>query len=270
MALVDDRGAAEVANSYDALAPHYDAFTEHPNYGTWVRSLEALARRHGLSGRRVLDLGCGTGSSLLPLLELGYEVVGCDVSPGMLKHAASKLPADVPLLVADMRELPELGLFDLIWAVNDGLNYLRDADDLRRTFLGAAGCLRSGGILLFDVNTLAAYATLFAATRIRESEALFMAWVGSGDETPRAGQLAEARLEVFERDALAGAWRRSTSHHRQRHHPLAEIVDALTTAGLRMLAVHGLTEDAVIDETVDEHRHSKAILVATQDHRERR
>jgi SAM-dependent methyltransferase len=269
MTLLDEPDATAVASSYDALAPHYDAFTEHPNYATWVRSLEALARRHGLSGRRALDLGCGTGSSLLPLFELGYDVVGTDVSPGMLERAARKLPADVPLVLADMRSLPELGVFDLIWAVNDGLNYLPDDADLRRAFVEVASRLQPEGIFLFDVNTLAAYATLFAATRVRETEALFMAWLGDGDETPRAGEITEARLEVFERDA-AGAWHRSTSHHRQRHHPLAEIVEALAAAGLRTLAVHGLTEGADIEEDVDEQRHTKAILVATPDHREGR
>ena len=270
MALLDEPGATEVASSYDALAPHYDAFTDHANYPTWVRSLEALARRHGLAGRRALDLGCGTGSSLLPLLELGYDAVGCDVSPGMLERAAHRLPADVPLVLADMRALPELGSFDLIWALNDGLNYLAEAADLRRAIAEVASRLRPGGIFLFDVNTLAAYATLFAATRVRETEELFMAWVGPGDESPCAGQLAEARLEVFERDAATDAWRRSTSRHRQRHHPLAEIVEALTDAGLRTLAIHGLSDDAAIEENVDEARHTKAILVATPDHREGR
>jgi SAM-dependent methyltransferase len=263
MALLDEPGASGAASCYDALAPHYDAFTEHPNYPTWVRSLEALARRHGLTGRRALDLGCGTGSSLVPLLELGYDVVGCDVSPGMIERAASKLLADVPLVVADMCALPELGSFDLVWAVNDGLNYVPEGGDLRRAFGEVASRLRPGGIFLFDVNTLATYATLFAVTRVRETEDLFMAWVGSGDEHPHAGQVVEARIEVFERDAVAGTWRRSTSQHRQRHHPLPELVAALSAAGLRTLAVHGLTEDAAIDEDVDERQHTKAIVVAT-------
>ena len=270
MALLHEPGATEVASSYDALAPHYDAFAEHPNYPTWVRSLEALARRHGLSGRRALDLGCGTGSSLLPLLELGYDVVGCDVSPGMVERARRKLPAGVPLVVADMCALSELGSFDLIWALNDGLNYVLDGADVRRAFAEVASRLRPGGIFLFDVNTLATYATLFAVTRVRETDGLFMAWVGSGDEHPHAGQVVEARVEVFERDAVVGAWHRSTSQHRQRHHPLPEIVEALTAAGLRTLAVHGLTEDAAIDENVDEHEHTKAIVVATPDQHTRR
>jgi hypothetical protein len=39
---------------------------------------------------------------------------------------------------------------------------------------------------------------------------------------------------------------------------------------LRTLAVHGLTDDAVIEEHLDERRHGTAIFVATPEHRERR
>jgi SAM-dependent methyltransferase len=258
------------AIDYDALAPHYDAFTEHPNYAGWVRSLEALARRHGLTGRRALDLGCGTGSSLIPLLELGYEVVGTDVSAAMLEQAARKLPAGIPLVVADMRSLPDLGSFDLIWALNDAINCLLGHDELRRAFAQVTACLRAGGIFLFDVNTLATYATFFAATQVQETETLHMAWVGTGDECPRPGQIVEARLEVFELDTGTGLWRRSASRHRQRHHPLTDVRGALKAAGLHVLAIHGLTEDAAIEDHVDEGRHRKAIFVVTRDRRERR
>jgi SAM-dependent methyltransferase len=269
MGLVGEAGATNIASDYDAFAPYYDAFTAHPNYSSWVRSLEALARRHGLRGRRALDLGCGTGSSILPLTELGYDVVGCDLSTGMLEQAARRLPASVSLVAANMCSLPNLGSFDLVWAVNDGVNYLADGAELRRSFAEVRRCLEPGGIFLFDANTLRIYATFFATTQVRETDRLFMAWVGSGGESLRAGQAIEARLEVFERDA-AGAWRRSTSHQRQRHHPLGELREALAAAGLRTLAVHGLDDDATIEDELDERRHGKAIIVATLDHSERR
>ena len=269
MSVPGEARITNAADGYDLLAPHYDAFTAHPNYPTWIRSLEELARRHGLSGRRALDLGCGTGSSLLPLLELGYDAVGCDISPGMLEQAARKLPADARLVLADVCELPELGSFDLVWSVNDGVNYLPDESSLRRAFMQVADCLEPGGIFLFDVNTLHTYATFFATTEVRETDTLLMTWVGTGNESPREGETVETRLEVFELDPDAGLWRRSTSHHRQRHHPPDAIRDALAGAGLRLLAIHGLSEDAAIEDDVDP-RHVKAIFTATPESSERR
>jgi SAM-dependent methyltransferase len=269
MSLLDEEPPTGVGRGYDSLAPYYDAFTAHPDYAEWVRSLEAVARCHGCSGRRALDLGCGTGSSLAPLVELGYEAVGCDASAAMVAQAARKLPSAVGLVVADMRALPDLGSFDLVWSVNDTVNHLLDVDDLRRAVAQAAARLAPGGVLLFDANTLATYGSFFARTHARETATLMMTWVGSGAEDPQAGGSFAARVEIFEREA-SGLWRRCTSHHRQRHHTRAEVCRALAAAGLRLLAVHGLTAGAQSEDGVDERRHAKAIYVATHDDGERR
>jgi SAM-dependent methyltransferase len=264
MALLGEAGAATAATTYDALARYYDAYTRHPNYPFWVRSLEALARRHGLRGSRALDLGCGTGESMRPLLELGYEVVGCDVSDAMVDEATGKLGSRARLLVADMRSLPDLGTFDLVWSVNDGVNYLTEEGDLERVFSQVAACLAPDGICLFDLNTLRNYGTVFARTAVRETETLLMAWIGTGDERPEAGQVVETRLEIFERADDRGLWRRTTTRHRQRHHPFDEVGAVLEDVGLRVLAVHGLTDEAVVEDSLDERRHGKAIFVVTR------
>jgi SAM-dependent methyltransferase len=262
MATLDQAGDRDAAASYDTLAPYYDAYTRHSNYPFWVRALEALARRHGLRGRRALDLGCGTGESIGPLLELGYEVVGCDVSGEMVEQARRKLAGAVQLVVADMRALPNLGHFDLVWSVNDGVNYLTEPGDLATVFAGVCERLAPGGIFLFDLNTLRLYAKEFAASAVRTTDSLVMAWIGSGEERPAAGEVVETTLEIFEHDDDTGLWRRATSHHRQRHHPFDEARRALEEAGLRVLAVHGLNDEAAIEDALDERRHRKAIFVA--------
>ncbi|MDP9292961.1 MAG: methyltransferase domain-containing protein [Actinomycetota bacterium] len=79
---------------YDSLAPVYDLLTAGYDHGRWLAALERLALEHGLAGRRLLDVACGTGSSFLPLLLAGYEVTACDVSPAMAAiqaHGASGL-----------------------------------------------------------------------------------------------------------------------------------------------------------------------------------
>jgi ubiquinone/menaquinone biosynthesis C-methylase UbiE len=57
-----------------------------------------------LRGRRVLDVGCGTGASLETLLEaVGPQgrAVGLDASLGMLREARRRLPRGSPLVLLD-------------------------------------------------------------------------------------------------------------------------------------------------------------------------
>jgi ubiquinone/menaquinone biosynthesis C-methylase UbiE len=59
-----------------------------------------IARSHGLSGRRLLDVGCGKGKSFLPMLARGWKVTACDISPSMLEIARAKAGDAVDLSVA--------------------------------------------------------------------------------------------------------------------------------------------------------------------------
>ena len=80
------------AEAYKGLAPFYDELTRAHDYDAWTFHLERRARRSACAGSRLLDVACGTGKSFLPLLERGYRVTGCDISPEMLDQARAKAP----------------------------------------------------------------------------------------------------------------------------------------------------------------------------------
>lgn len=66
------------------------------------RSYELLGVREGA---RVADVGCGIGTVLADLRDLGAEAVGVDVSDAMVREAARRVPG-AELHVADADELP--------------------------------------------------------------------------------------------------------------------------------------------------------------------
>jgi SAM-dependent methyltransferase len=250
-----------IANAYDALARVYDELTFDHDYDAWTQTLEDLAARHGLQGRRLLDLACGTGKSFLPFVRRGFEVTACDISSGMLEQAERKAPGQVRLLEADMRELPNLGEFDLVTCLDDAVNYLADEAELAAAFSAAARSLAPGGVFVFDVNTLGIYRSLFATDNCSELDGCFFALRGEAEPTLPSGSLAPLTIEAFRREA-DGSWLRLTSRHNQRHHTDESIRHALAVAGLDCAAAHGLTPDGVLHADIDELKHTKRVYVA--------
>lgn len=258
---LSDPSAAAIA-AYEDLAPHYDAFTSHPDYATWVRRLERLARVHGLRGRRALDVGCGTGKSLVPLLTLGYEVTGCDPVPAMLARAAAKTGGAARLVEAEITRLPVVGEFDYVTCLNDVCNYVLGPDELCTAFQGLAANLAPAGVLLFDVSTVAAFRGFWSSVEWREHAEGIVVWRGGAPRPFAEGDLARGEFEIFAPDGET--WRRRTVRHVQRAHSAQEVVAAMREAGLRLLAVYGQHDHGPPEPRLDPNRHIKAVYVATR------
>jgi SAM-dependent methyltransferase len=254
-----ERPAAQ--ETYDAMAPFYDVFTAHHDYELWTAVIRRLAGEHGLSGTRLLDVGCGTGKSLLPFRAAGWQVTGCDVSPPMLALAAAKAP-DVELHLADARALPRYGDFDLVLLLDDVVNYLTEPDHLVRALATAGANLAPDGVMVFDLNLLRTYRTFFAEAVIVEDGDAFLAWRGLAASDAEPGVLAEAVFDAFTRGA-DGCWlRHDASVHRQRHHPEERVREALALAGLECAGVYGHGLDGIPSRGAHELRDTKALYIA--------
>jgi SAM-dependent methyltransferase len=247
--------------AYEALAPFYDTYTGGYDHERWLGNLEALARDHGLRGQRLLDVGCGTGKSFLPMLRRGYEVVACDISPAMVERARVVAGNDADVLVADARNLPVLGRFDLVTALDDAFNYLLSEQELGDAFRGVARNLRPGGLLVFDLNTLATYRGFFARDAAMDADGAFMCWRGQGDPAAGPGCLSTSTVEVFASDD-GECWSRTRSHHVQRHHPSEVVERLLADAGLQLVDRRGQLTGAALDPVGDEELHAKFVYVA--------
>jgi molybdopterin-synthase adenylyltransferase len=249
-----------VETTYDAFAPYYDNFTSDHNYEAWGATLDALLARHGRTGKRLLDVACGTGKSFEPFLTRGFSVTGCDISAGMLAQARKRATPGVRLVHADARRLPALGEFDVALCLDDALNYVLEPGDLVEVFGSVANLLAAGGLFLFDVNTLGAYRSIFATDRCRETEDELFVWRGEVGTELHAGSLAAATIEVF-RMGADGVWVRTSTRHVERHHPADAIVGALAAAGLELRGEYGLTPDGRLHDDVDELAHTKRVYV---------
>jgi len=101
-------------------------------------------------GTRLLDVGCGSGLTLVLAAERGAIPSGIDISPGLLDIARDRLP-QADLREADMESLP---FGDATFDAVTGVNAFQFAGDPRRALREAARVTRPGGRVV---------ASLFAA-----------------------------------------------------------------------------------------------------------
>lgn len=115
---------------------------------------EADARLLGeVSGRRVLEIGCGSAPCARWLAGQGAQVLALDVSAGMLQHALeanARTGVAVPLLQANAEQLPLAdATFDIACSAFGAVPFVSSIDAL---FTEAHRVLRAGGRWVFAVT----------------------------------------------------------------------------------------------------------------------
>jgi SAM-dependent methyltransferase len=98
-----------------------------------------------ISGKRILDIGCGTGETCAVWMEGGADVTGVDVSAPMLAIAAKRTAGKAKIVEADASTWMGDAPFDL--AVSRFGVMFFDAPDV--AFATIAANIRPGGRLLF-------------------------------------------------------------------------------------------------------------------------
>jgi SAM-dependent methyltransferase len=247
--------------AYDAFAPVYDRFTADHDQEAWTAGILELATAAGLGGMRLLDVGCGTGSAIPPMLARGFDVTGIDISAAMLERARVKVGPDVALSVRDMRDLPRLGRFDLVWSLCDSLNYLQGEDELVAAFRGFRRNLAPGGVVAFDVDSLATIRSLYSSLLVVPGEDAILVFEGRSPADLPSGAAAEAWVDRLVPEE-APWWSRVRGVHHQRHHPERSIRHALEAAGLACASVWGTNRDGSREQPFDDLRHNKAVYIA--------
>lgn len=195
-------------NDYDSFAEAYSAENEDNLVNAYYERPAMLDLAGDVSGRRILDAGCGSGPLSAALRDRGAVVTGIDASAGMLALARWRLGDDVALHEVDLNDrLPfDDDAFDDVVA-SLVLHYLQDwgptLAELRRV-------LRPGGRLIASVEHP------FVAYTIQEPRPDYFATTSYAFTWTIGGQPAPMKF-----------WRK----------PLHAMTEAFTTAGFRLAAI---------------------------------
>jgi len=118
-------------------------------------------------GRRVLDVGCGTGFFTAYYLGRGAALTGIDIAPTSIATLSARHPG-ATFILGDVTEVPLEGTWDLVNAF-DVLYHITDDARWERALAHLAAAVAPGGLLLLT-DTFAERAGLAAHNRMRSLE----------------------------------------------------------------------------------------------------
>ncbi|OGL71628.1 hypothetical protein A3C17_02365 [Candidatus Uhrbacteria bacterium RIFCSPHIGHO2_02_FULL_53_13] len=137
-------------NNYDTLATSYKKTDTKPDKQySMLPTVVELA--DDLSGKIVLDIGCGSGFFANAFALSAKRVIGIDNSAEQIQMAKSGQPLNVDYRVADglNSELPKADLVNAPFV----LGYLESVEELKAFFASVYDCLSDGGRFITVIDT---------------------------------------------------------------------------------------------------------------------
>lgn len=218
---------------YEAFAGYYDFLTENIDYRELAQYYDGLNSKFGGGKGIMLDLACGTGSLSVILRELGYDVIGTDISEEMLSIAVSKEHEGIEYLCQDMRCLDLYGTIDGAICSLDSINHLETAEDVQQVFNRVSLFSNPGALFMFDVNTLYKHEQVLGDnTFVYDDERVYCVWQNEYLGEGKTG----IYLDFFE--GRKGVYHRYSDDFTETAYPKEQIEEMLTKAGFEVLACY--------------------------------
>lgn len=179
-------------------------------------------------GTRLLDLACGKGRHARYLAEKGFEVTGLDVSPASIAFARHFENERLSFYQHDMRLPFRINYFDGIFNMFTSFGYFSTDRDHLRTLQNVYKGLQPGGFFILD---------FFNSTWVRKH--LVRAEIKTLDGIEFQLKKSVRGQHVFKQVIFETGGRRFQFRERVRLYTLADFVQLLDAAGLRLLHTFG-------------------------------
>ncbi len=229
-------------SSYNQFAYIYDSLMQdipYSKYAKWIQENVPIAE-----GKKLIDLGCGTGVLSIQFAKAGYEVIGIDLSEDMLTVAQNRSienQVDITFLCQSMSQLEGLSGIDIAVIAIDSLNYLDNLEEVRETFKGVFEALDDKGQVFFDVHSLYKMDTIFPDGPFTyEDEEIAYIWHTEPGEEEHS---IYHDITFFVRDP-SGYYERFEESHYQRTFPVQLYKELLLETGFSSVSI----SDSVFEE----------------------
>lgn len=136
----------ELYKDYYKYSDFYDIFNKYRNYNREIRFILNMTKNK----KWILDIGCGTGTHLNVLENLGYIVNGLDKSPYMVNLARQKVKGNIYQM--DMLDFNLDEKYDAIISMHSVFNHLKSYEEFDKVLNNSLNHLNKNGIMIIDLD----------------------------------------------------------------------------------------------------------------------
>ncbi len=130
----------------------YDNLYKHRDSDDARKVVGLLFKNIGLQkGARVLDLACGNGRHSALFAKKGFNTLGIDLAPKMIRQARKTYRApNLKFELGDMRRIGHRGEFDLVVNLFSSFGYFDKRSENVKVIKSVSASLKKGGYFYFD------------------------------------------------------------------------------------------------------------------------
>lgn len=222
---------------------YYDLLYRDKDYAAEARFVSDRLRASRAGVQTLLDLGSGTGRHAVAFAELGWEVMGVDLSPGMVaqaherrRRAEASTQARLDFMEGDVRNVRVGRRFDAVVSLFHVMSYQTSAADLAAALATAAAHLKPGGLFFFDFWFGVAVLADLPTVRVKrwQDEELEVTRIAE-PEMQRERNGVAVHYDIFLKERPSGLISEVREVHLMRYLFLPEISAGLEAAGLKLL-----------------------------------
>jgi len=207
---------------FNAYSRYYNLLYKDKDYVAEAEYIADLLKRFGVSGKRILEFGSGTGKHGRLLAERGYDVLGIERSSEMFAHAEA-----APGFSCQQADICTVHLgqsFDAVISLFHVVSYQTTNEAVLAVFARAAEHLQTGGLFVFDVWYSPAVYAHKPEVRVKRmaDEAIEITRIAEPVLNPNENRV-DVNYTIFALDLASGSVDTLTETHPMRHFSLPEL-----------------------------------------------